>query len=713
MKTEFPPLPEVQVAEGASSPRICIATWEIEGPSRNAGIGTAYTSLADALVRANYDVTVLFLLGYHPTDGNMSEWIRHYRDNKGITLEPLPMPHTPTIHANWAAGVSYHTYVWLKEHQHDFDIIHFPECQGLGFYSTLAKRQGLAFAKSAFVIGTHGPILWVKEGNQDYLRDLGELEIDHMERTCVAAADAVVSPSQYLLEWMERNNWELPQETFVAPYIRPYGVTPTNPDPPKMNHAVRELVFFGRLELRKGLKLFCDAVDYLCANGENQDFEVSFLGKETQIYGRSSIGYISDRSKKWNVPWRLISNKFQAGAIEYLKGDGRLAVIPSLGDNLPNTVLECVSAGIPVLASNIGGIPEVVAPEDRAEVCFEPRPDVLAHRIRVALASGAISARPSISFADNERRWTNWHRDVRRHAKDVRSASGGMDSDLEPDFPLVSVCFPFITNESKIAATLASVKAQDYPNFEVILVECGTDISHEKSSSAESPDLEGINIREIRQRSREIGAGRNTAAREAKGRYLFFIDDHTLLLPSSALSAFVLVAQKVDVPIVTSSISFFQGSSGESPEDRMEDSQRPFLGGDVATGAFVNCFGSTNALVRRDAFDAAGGFSDEAISTLDDWEFFVKAAFLGFQIETIPDVFVWYRLDLDRESLVHSIANSIRSVRPYTDPGRKVDAKIEQAISRSLLLGHGMKFDQDALVGKPLSRGEQGPPVTG
>jgi O-antigen biosynthesis protein len=713
MKTEFPSLPEVQPAAGASLPRICIATWEIEGPSRNAGIGTAYTSLADALVRANYDVTVLFLLGYHPTDGNMSEWIRHYRDNKGIKLEPLPMPHTPTIHANWAAGVSYHTYIWLKEHQVDFDIIHFPECQGLGFYSILAKRQGLAFAKSRFVIGTHGPILWVKEGSQDYLRDLGELEIDHMERTCVAAADAVVSPSQYLLEWMERNNWELPRQTFVAPYIRPYGVTLTNPDPPKMKHAVRELVFFGRLELRKGLKLFCDAIDYLCADDGTQDFEVSFLGKETQIYGRSSIGYISDRSKKWNVAWRLISNKFQAGAIEYLKGDERLAVIPSLGDNFPNTVLECVSAGIPVLASNIGGIPEVVAPEDRAEVCFEPRPDILADRLRDALVRGAISARPSISFADNERRWTTWHRDVPSQTRDWRSASGGPNSDVEPDFPLVSVCFPFITNESKIAATLATLKAQDYPNFEVILVECGSDVSHEKSSSAESPDLEGINVRKIQQRSREIGAGRNTATLEAKGRYLFFVDDHTLLLPLSALSAFVLVAQKVDVPIVTSSISFFQGASGESPEDRMEDSQRPFLGGDIATGAFVNCFGSTNALVRRDAFDAVGGFSDEAISTLDDWEFFVKAAFLGFQIETIPDVFIWYRLDLDQESLVHSIANSIRSVQPYTDPGRKVDAKIEQAISRSLLLGHGMKFDQDALVGKPLSRGEQGPPVTG
>jgi O-antigen biosynthesis protein len=712
MRAEFPPLPEVQVADGVASPRVCIATWEIEGPSRNAGIGTAYTSLADALVRANYDVTVLFLLGWHPTDGNMSDWVQYYRENKGINLVPLPMPHTPIIHAAWASGVSYHTYIWLRDHQRDFDIIHFPECLGLGFYTLLAKRQGLAFARSTFVVGTHGPILWVKEFSQDYLRKLGELEIDHMERTSVAAADIVVSPSQYLLEWMGQNGWELPRQTFVAPYIRPDAAKFSNLGAPGEKREIREIVFFGRLELRKGLRLFCDAIDSLCANGASPDFEVSFLGKETQLYGRSSIGYISDRSKKWSAPWRVISNKYQATAIEYLRGPSRLAVIASLGDNFPNTVLECVGASIPFLASNAGGIPEVIAAEDREEVCFEPRPEILADRIRSAIAKGASSARPSVSFADNEKRWVSWHRGLRKHTKAKQLPDSDPNSDVEP-FPLVSVCFPFTTNENMIAATLASLRTQDYPNFEVILVEGGSDASSETSSPVEWPEFEGITIKRIRERSREIGAGRNRAALEANGKYLFFVDDHTLLLPSSALSAFVRVAQKLDVPIVTSTITFFLGSSGESREDRIECSRRPFLGGDIATGAYVNCFGSPNALVRRDAFDAVGGFSDEAVSSLDDWEFFAKAALLGFQIETIPEVFVWHREDLEQESLVHSLANAIRSVRQYTAPGRKVEANIEQAVSRALLLGHGMKFEQDALGGIPLSRGEQGPPVTG
>jgi glycosyltransferase involved in cell wall biosynthesis/GT2 family glycosyltransferase len=710
MKAGFPPLPEARVADGASPPRICLATWEIEGPSRNAGIGTAYTSMAHALRRANFDVTILFLVGWHPPDVNMSDWVRHYRE-KGINLIPLPMPHAPTIQASWAGSVSYHAYVWLKEHQHDYDIIHFPECLGLGFYSLLAKRQGIAFGQSTFVVGTHGPILWVKEGNQDYLRNLGELEIDHMERTSVAAADVVVSPSQHLLEWMERNGWDLPRQTFVAPYIRSEAATFSNLVPPEEKRAIREIVFFGRLELRKGLAVFCDAIDSLCTNGATPDFEISFLGKETQIFGRSSVGYISDRSKKWTVPWRLISNKYQAAAIEYLRGAGRLAVIASLGDNYPNTVLECVAAGIPFLASNAGGIPEVIAAEDREQICFEPRPEILADRIRAAIANGAPSARPLISFEDTERRWVSWHRNAEKLRKSKQFYRDAPNSDVEL-YPLVSVCFPF-TNESKIAATLASLQTQDYPNFEVILVEGGGDASSETSSPVEWPGFEGITIKRIRQRSREIGAGRNRAALEANGRYLFFVDDHTLLFPSSALSAFVQVAQKVDVPIVTSSISFFLGSSGETPEDRMEDTRRPFLGGDIATGSYVNCFGSTNALVRRDVFDAVDGFSDGAVSTLDDWEFFTKAALLSFQIETIPEVFVWYREDLEQESLVHSIANAVRSLRPYTVPDLKVEPKISQAISRALLLGHGMKLEHDALLGLPLSRGEQGPPVTG
>jgi O-antigen biosynthesis protein len=101
---------------------------------------------------------------------------------------------------------------------------------------------------------------------------------------------------------MQQNGWELPPETYVAPHVLPDGVLASRLAAPQQSSKIREIVFFGRLEVRKGLKLFCDAVDELCADPVPYDFEVSFLGKETLIYGRSSISYISDRSKQWSIP---------------------------------------------------------------------------------------------------------------------------------------------------------------------------------------------------------------------------------------------------------------------------------------------------------------------------------------------------------------------------------------------------------------------------
>src|SRR5260370_34840818 len=99
-----------------------------------------------------------------------------------------------------------------------------------------------------------------------------------MDRVSFSAADLVVSASQYLLKWMQQNGWDLPEQTYVAPYVLPNTVRSEEAVPRQTRRKVREIVFFGRLEIRKGLKLFCDAVDELCADSPHRDFNVTFLG---------------------------------------------------------------------------------------------------------------------------------------------------------------------------------------------------------------------------------------------------------------------------------------------------------------------------------------------------------------------------------------------------------------------------------------------------
>ena len=41
---------------------------------------------------------------------------------------------------------------------------------------------------------------------------------------------------------------------------------------------------------------------------------------------------------------------------------GRVAVVPSLAESLPYVVLEAAAARLPVIATNVGGIPEIFGP---------------------------------------------------------------------------------------------------------------------------------------------------------------------------------------------------------------------------------------------------------------------------------------------------------------------------------------------------------------
>ena len=50
---------------------------------------------------------------------------------------------------------------------------------------------------------------------------------------------------------------------------------------------------------------------------------------------------------------------------------GSLLVVPSRGDSMPYVVIEAAAAGIPMVAANVGGIPEIFGP-DHHDALFAP-----------------------------------------------------------------------------------------------------------------------------------------------------------------------------------------------------------------------------------------------------------------------------------------------------------------------------------------------------
>ena len=60
---------------------------------------------------------------------------------------------------------AFDAHAWLRKRQ--FDVVHFPELHGHGYYCVLAKHQGLDFNHTVLCIGTHSPISWIPEQNKE------------------------------------------------------------------------------------------------------------------------------------------------------------------------------------------------------------------------------------------------------------------------------------------------------------------------------------------------------------------------------------------------------------------------------------------------------------------------------------------------------------------------------------------------------------------
>lgn len=625
---------------------ICIVSCDLVGPIRNGGIGTAYTSLARTLARAGHRVTVLYPLGRHSEQGTIEDWQMTYA-REGITL--VPMPETD-VRGHHALRLPIDVYRWLKPRR--FDVVHYHEWRGIGAHLAQAKRHGLAFADTVLVAGTHSPSLWHREGMREAPTP-DDLEVDFLERQSVALADELWSPSRYMVRWLRRERWALPRRITVLPYLvqdepQP-GQTAAGPQP--------ELAFFGRLETRKGLDVFCDALDLVVARGA-APAAVTFLGKAATVDGQPSLDYLNARASRWPWPVRVETSFDRRQAMGYLSGPQRVAVLPSRLDNLPYTVLECLGAEIPFVASAIGGIPEMIHPADRGRVLFDLTPASLADRLVNVITRGHAHVRPKQSFASIESAWLDWHqRLVQRTPRRPRQKPVAN--------PLVTVCLTTRNRPAFLAEAIESIRRQDYSPIQVVLVDDGSDQPEARRSlDVLAPEFAAKGWTIVRQPNRYPGAARNRALVEAAGDYVLFMDDDNLAEPHE-IRTFVGAAQASGADILTCFLRTFQ-SAAPRPDVSVPTATWPFLGAALAVGVRRNVFGDANAFYRRSVFERIGGFTEDAGLGLEDWEFFARAVLRGLRLEVLPEALVRYRqMSTGITHTTPKTASHLRALRPY------------------------------------------------
>ena len=117
-----------------------------------------------------------------------------------------------------------------------------------------------------------------------------------------------------------------------------------------------DLVYVGEFRHIKGADLLIDAVARLRAAGRNLTLTLAGDGEETEAL-KAQIARLDLEASV-----RFIGH-VQA---RYGFSKGHLLVVPSRGDSMPYVVIEAAAAGIPMIAANVGGIPEVLGAHKEA-----------------------------------------------------------------------------------------------------------------------------------------------------------------------------------------------------------------------------------------------------------------------------------------------------------------------------------------------------------
>jgi len=202
------------------------------------------------------------------------------------------------------------------------------------------------------------------------------------QRVYQASNLTIVAPSQ----WMAGLVKESPLLGRFPVHVIPNGLDPEvfRPIPKQAArevlglHPERKVVLFGAhfaSERRKGGALLLEALARL-----HQDIELLVIGRgatqfESSAFPVRCLGPIHDD--------QLLAAVYSAADV---------FVLPTLADNLPNTVLESMACGTPVVSFEVGGVPELVRHMETGYVARYGDPADLAEGLQRLLGSQELRA---------------------------------------------------------------------------------------------------------------------------------------------------------------------------------------------------------------------------------------------------------------------------------------------------------------------------------
>lgn len=677
-------------------------------PYYGGGIGTYTAAMAASLADAGHDVHILTAPHEGLTPGPLRASVTIHTTNLESGLAALDA--YPAYAMRYSMAV-YESVQRLAADTH-FDLIEFPDYHAEGYFACRAKRTLGRFADSLLAIRLHSASWLCQEADRDARITPEHAYQHHMERAALAECDAIISPGRRILERISssggaggagaatgdslhpsmRSLCHEPLSTVIPIPIdveRIRGELGDGTDEPAFSRPeTPEILFFGKLQHLKGPHDLVAAALLLLNRAVRVRFR--FIGNDspTGPFGRSMLDYLRSRippAQRDSFVFEPARPRARLGrAIRAAVASGGLCCFPSRWEAFPMVCLEAMCLSVPVVASDAGGLSEII--EDGKSGLLFPAGDPAALAATLERALTDTSLRASIASAGPAR--VKSLCDPKRIVQDLerlvstRERAATTSPPPRPPVPTraakssaprASFVIPCFNLGRYLPQTLASIRAQTRQDFETIIIDDGStdpDTISLLDSLASAPQAPSLRL--VRQPNAGLSAARNTGLREARAPWVIPLDADDLIAPTLVEKLLAGAESHPALDYISPLVTYFETDPAIPTGGWVP------LGPDRDLLLVRNVGGAASgSLIRKDAALAVGGY-DTWMTSYEDWEFWCRLAAAGHRGSILPEFLLHYRVRPDsmfrtealtRNTALHAYIISKHASLP-SDPSR-------------------------------------------
>jgi glycosyltransferase involved in cell wall biosynthesis len=588
---------------------------------------------------------------------NRSGLLRIIRFNPSRTDSAGFLGHVTNISYEFADVVKH-----FIEKEGKPDVIESQEYLGIAYYLLQYKYLLHDWCKDVpLIITMHSPSFLYMEYNHVPEYKYPNYWICEMERFCLQAADLLISPSQFMLEELQKRFRLDHSNVVIIP--NPFLTQKINAEKINSSHE-GEIVFYGKLTIQKGALHLLKYFKELWDNGFSRP--LFLVGGQDIVYHaekRTMGDFVRKKYQKYIENGLLrLEKKIKPSEIAVRLANAEVVIIPSANDNLPYVAFEMMALGKIVLVSRQGGQREIVDEGINGFIFDHNLPKTFFKQLnrilnldpkeRDMIARNAVqkiisSYGPDKIYAQKIELITRL-RETKRFTDKFpvirKWQTGAMaQRDVSHKKGLLSIVVTFYNSGIYIDQAIAALGNADYGEKEIIIVNDGSNDAFSLLKLDEYRKKGRIKI--IDKKNKGLPDTRNAGADAAEGEFLTFLDADDKVDRSYYSAAIRVLSKYSDLHFVGCWTKYFEGSRNVWPTFNPEP---PLI-------LYHNLVNSAAVVYKRDVFLAAGKNDvNMTFQGFEDYDTVISVLEKGYKGVVIPEILFYYRVRPD--SMVRGIS---------------------------------------------------------